>query len=150
MSVIKLFHWGRELTLSQSAGLCDLSVVEQADAARQRPERHHASVVFNLAAGTALQNWKHEGCRNTIAGTDLESCADAATVPLNLYPALNAAFNEKWAFHFGICFTMRSHTLCCMCVSSAVFHAASLPHIYSVIMHGCKTLWGFTLLQCSD
>ena len=47
-----------ELTLSQSAGLSDLSVVEQADAAGQRPECHHTSVVFNLTAGTSLQNYK--------------------------------------------------------------------------------------------
>lgn len=55
-SVNKLWCLGQELTLSQSAGLSDLSVVQQAHAARQRSERYHTSVVFNLTAGTALQN----------------------------------------------------------------------------------------------
>lgn len=55
-NVNKRICWGQELTLSQSAGLSDLSVVQQADAARQRPERYHTCVVFNLTAGIALQN----------------------------------------------------------------------------------------------
>lgn len=55
-SVNKWFCWGQELTLSQSAGVSDLSVVEQADVARQRPERYNTFVVFNVTAGIALQN----------------------------------------------------------------------------------------------
>ena len=54
----KVFFYRYELTLSQSAGLGDLSVVEQADAAPQRSERYHTPVVFNLTAGTALQDYK--------------------------------------------------------------------------------------------
>lgn len=47
---------GSSPTLSQSAGLGDLAVIEPADAARQRPECHHTPVVFDVTAGVALQN----------------------------------------------------------------------------------------------
>lgn len=51
-----LWCGGWDLTLGQSAGLGDLPVVEEADAAGQRPERHHTSTVLYLAAGVALQD----------------------------------------------------------------------------------------------
>lgn len=57
--------WGsdvlcRELTLSQPAGLSDFSVAEQTLAARNWSERHDASTVLDLTAGTALQNFQHK------------------------------------------------------------------------------------------
>lgn len=41
------------LTLRQPTGLSDFPVVEEAGAARQRPQRDHTTVVLDLTVGTS-------------------------------------------------------------------------------------------------